>query len=26
KNQETDEMNIVYERKDGKFAVIESIE
>lgn len=26
KNQETDEMNIVYERNDGKFAVIESIE
>lgn len=26
KNQETDEMNIVYKRKDGKYAVIESIE
>ncbi len=26
KNHETDEMNIVYERKDGKYAVIESIE
>ena len=26
KNQETDEMNIVYKRKDGKYAIIESIE
>ena len=26
KNQETDEMNVVYKRKDGKYAVIESIE
>ncbi len=26
KNHETDEMNIVYKRKDGKYAVIESIE
>ncbi len=26
KNHETNEMNIVYERKDGKYAVIESIE
>ena len=26
KNQDTDEMNIVYERKDGKYAIIESIE
>ncbi|NDO18837.1 ribosome-associated translation inhibitor RaiA [Lachnospiraceae bacterium MD329] len=26
KNQETDEMNIVYKRRDGKYAIIESIE
>lgn len=26
KNQDTDEMNVVYKRKDGKYAVIESIE
>lgn len=26
KNQDTDEMNVVYKRKDGKFAIIESIE
>ena len=26
KNQDTDEMNIVYKRKDGKYAIIESIE
>ena len=26
KNQETDEMNVVYKRKGGKYAVIESIE
>lgn len=26
KNQETEEMNVVYKRKDGKYAVIESIE
>lgn len=26
KNHETDEMNIVYKRKDGKYAIIESIE
>ena len=26
KNQYTDEVNIVYERKDGKYAVIESVE
>ncbi len=26
KNQETDEMNVVYKRKDGKYAIIESIE
>ena len=26
KNVDTDEMNVVYERKDGKFALIESVE
>ena len=26
KNQDTDEMNVVYKRKDGKYAIIESIE
>ena len=26
KNQYTDEVNIVYERKDGKYAIIESVE
>ncbi len=26
KNHETDEMNIVYKRRDGKYAIIESIE
>lgn len=26
KNQETDEMNVVYKRKDGDYAIIESIE
>lgn len=26
KNQETDEMNVVYKRKDGNYAIIESIE
>lgn len=26
KNVKTDEMNVVYERKDGKFALIESVE
>lgn len=26
KNQETDEMNVVYRRKDGNYAIIESIE
>lgn len=26
KNQETDEMNVVYKRKDGKYAIIESID
>ena len=26
KNQETDETNVIYKRKDGKYAVIESIE
>lgn len=26
KNQETGEMNVLYERKDGKYAVIESVE
>ena len=26
KNQDTNEMNIVYKRKDGKYAIIESIE
>lgn len=26
KNQETDEMNIAYKRRDGKYAIIESIE
>ena len=26
KNQETEEMNVLYERKDGKYAVIESVE
>ncbi len=26
KNQDTDEMNIVYKRRDGKYAIIESIE
>ena len=26
KNQDTEELNIVYERKDGKYAIIESVE
>ncbi len=26
KNVETDEMNVVYKRKDGKYAIIESVE
>ena len=26
KNVDTDEMNVVYERHDGKFALIESVE
>lgn len=26
KNQDTDEVNIVYERKDGKYAIIESVD
>lgn len=26
KNQDTDEMNVVYKRKDGKYAIIESID
>ena len=25
KNQDTDELNVVYKRKDGNFAVIESV-
>ena len=26
KNEETEEMNVVYKRKDGDYAIIESIE
>jgi putative sigma-54 modulation protein len=26
KNVETNEMNVVYKRKDGKYAIIESVE